>query len=208
LDNSQDQEFLPGATIWAVATYCRASGERLPERVMAARRFYGNRFREYPTWGCSWLAQGWGAVHDLTGDPDDATIAFEVADWVSERQLEKNGAFLEELSRDEPSFNTGFVAEGVAAAWRAAIDQQDYERAERYGECWRRAAAFMRTLALESTDVFPFQRPDLALGGIRCTVSRGDIRIDQASHWLHALVEGYAEQTRGVKTPELTAARN
>jgi orotate phosphoribosyltransferase len=194
LDNPTDQEFLPGAAVWAMATYCKASGERLPESIRAARRFYGNRFREYPTWGCSWLAQGWGAVHDLTGDRDDASIAFSVADWVAERQLEKNGAFLEELSPDEPSFNTGFVAEGVAAAWRAALVQHDEARAGRYGECWRKACTFMRSLTLEQTDVFPFRRPELAIGGVRCTVSRGDIRIDQASHVLHALVEGYQNQ--------------
>jgi hypothetical protein len=70
-------------------------------------------------------AQGWGAVHDLTNDPEDAQIAFAAADWVISQQLERNGACLEDMSPDEPSFNTGFIAEGVAGAWRAAVAQND-----------------------------------------------------------------------------------
>lgn len=189
-DNHQDQEFLPGAVIWALATYCRVTKTNLPPAFAAARRFYGNRFCEHPTWGCSWLAQGWAAVHDLTADREDAEIAFAAADWVREFQLEKNGAFLEDMSPDEPSFNAGFIAEGVAGAWRAALAQNETERARRYSDCWREALGFVRTLTLEETDVFPFAVPERALGGVRCTISRSGIRIDQVSHALHALVEG------------------
>jgi AMMECR1 domain-containing protein/orotate phosphoribosyltransferase len=190
LDNPQDQEYLPGAAVWALATDCRVTDTRLPAALTAARHFYGNRFREYPTWGCSWLAQGWSAVHDLTGDGEDAALAFAAADWVAERQLEKNGAFLEDLSPDEPSFNAGFMAEGVAGAWRTAIRRNEAERVTRYEQCWRRAAEFLTTLTLEDTDVFPFRLPENAVGGVRCTVSRAGIRTDQVSHGLHALVEG------------------
>lgn len=191
LDNPQDHEFLPGAAVWAIATYCRATDAPLPNVLRAARRFYGHRFREHPTWGCSWLAQGWAAVGDLTRDVHDVEIAYAAADWVAERQLEKNGAFLEDLSPDEPSFNTGFVAEGVAGAWRAALVHNDKQRATRYDRCWRKAAGYVRTLLLEETDVFPFQTSGKAIGGVRCTMSRAGVRIDQVSHALHALVEGY-----------------
>jgi hypothetical protein len=29
-----------------------------------------------------------------------------------------------------------------------------------------------------------------AIGGVRCMLTRSDIRIDQVSHWLHALLLG------------------
>jgi orotate phosphoribosyltransferase/AMMECR1 domain-containing protein len=190
LDNPQDQEFLPGAAVWAIATWCRHAGVRLPAALAAARRFYGQRLLEHPTWGCSWLAQGWAAVHDLTRAREDAELAFAAADWALDRQLEKNGAFLEDLSPDEPSFNTGFVAEGVAAAWRAAVEQDDDARAARYQQSWRMAAGFVSTLTLGPADVFPFATPERAVGGVRCTLSRSDIRVDQVSHALHALVDG------------------
>jgi orotate phosphoribosyltransferase/AMMECR1 domain-containing protein len=203
LEIPQDQEFLPGAAVWALASYCRATKTPLPGALRAARRFYEHRFREYPTWGSPWLAQGWAAVFDLTNDAEDAEMPYLAADWVAERQLEKNGAFLEDLSPDEPSFNSGFVAEGVAGAWRVALVLKDDERAQRYEHCWRKAIGHVRTLLLEGGDVFPFRAPGKAVGGIRCTASRGDIRIDQVSHALHALVEGYRnlDAARGAISP-------
>ncbi len=191
-DNPQDQEFLPGAAVWALAAWSRATGQALPDAVAAARRHYGGRFAEQPGWGSPWLAQGWAAAHDLTDDPQDAGLVFQVADWLVERQLDASGAFLEELSANEPSFNTGFVAEGVAAAWRTALRRKDRTRAARYESSWRRAMGFIRTLTLQPGDGFAFRRPGEAVGGVRCTLSRGDIRIDQVSHALHAHEEGQA----------------
>ena len=61
--------------------------------------------------------------------PAIADHVFEVVDWAIDRQLTKNGAFLEDLSEKEPSFNTGFMAEGVAAAWAIALRVGDDARA-------------------------------------------------------------------------------
>jgi orotate phosphoribosyltransferase/AMMECR1 domain-containing protein len=192
LDNPQDQEFLPGAAVWALCAWSRATGAPLPPNLAAARRHYGGRFDDCPGWGSPWLAQGWGALHQLSADPKDAALVFRVADWLCERQLNANGAFLEELSLNEPSFNTGFVAEGIAAAWRTALACRDTKRCARYETSWRRALGFVRTLTLQPGDGFAFPSPELAVGGVRCTLSRGDIRIDQVSHSLHALVDGRA----------------
>jgi len=190
-DNPQDQEFLPGAAVWAIGLHSRAVGASLPDVLGSARRFYGHRLSEHPTWGASWLAQGWAAVHDVSLDSQAADLACAAADWLMAGQLEKNGAFLETLSPDEPSFNTGFMAEGIAGAWRTAAARGDTHRANKYADSWRRAVGFMRTLMLDELSVFPFRAPDKAVGGVRCTISRSGIRVDQVSHTLHALVEGW-----------------
>jgi len=205
MDNPQDQEFLPGAAVWALAAWSQATGAGLPDTLAAARRTYGNRFAEHPGWGSPWLAQGWAAVHDLTGDVRDADLVFRVADWLIERQLDASGAFLEELSLNEPSFNTGFVAEGIAGAWRTALRRKDLARAARYEASWRRAMGFVRTLTLQPGDGFAFPQPDRATGGVRCTLSRGDIRIDQVSHALHALVDGERSLGRAAQRAFTTA---
>jgi orotate phosphoribosyltransferase/AMMECR1 domain-containing protein len=197
LDNAQDQEFLPGAAVWAIGSHCRSLGTALPGTLGSARRFYGHRFSEHPTWGASWLAQGWATVHDVAADSEAADLAYAAADWLMAGQLEKSGAFLETLSPDEPSFNTGFMAEGIAGAWRTAIARGDADRANRYADSWRRAIGFMRTLMLDEVSVFPFRAPDKAAGGVRCTISRSGIRVDQVSHTLHALVEGWHMVKRG-----------
>ena len=190
LGMQNDHDYLPGALVWALALFCRASGTPLPQRLADVRRFYGNRFREYPTWGSPWLAQGWSAVHDITGDPADAEVCFAAASWACERQLEHSGAFLETMSPDEPSFNAGFIAEGIAGAWRAAVKRSEHDRVRTYEHCWTRAAEFLTTLTLHQDDVFPFRHPHRAVGGIRCTVSRSGISESKVSHALHALVEG------------------
>ena len=191
LGNPQDQDFLPGAVVWAIGLHSHSASAALPQMLNSARRFYRQRLSEHPTWGASWLAQGWSALHDLTADQEAAEVAYAAADWLTTGQLVKNGAFLETLSPDEPSFNTGFIAEGIAGAWRTAKKRGEADLAKRYADSWRRAIGFMRTLMLDDASVFPFRAPDKAVGGVRCMMSRSGIRIDQVSHTLHALVEGW-----------------
>ena len=130
------------------------------------------------------------AVHRITADPAPARLAFAATDWSIERQLASTGAFLEDLSPDEPSFNTGFIAEGVAASWVIALRIGDAERAARYAASWRDAMRFITRLIVFPEDVFAMRARSSVVGGVRCVQSRSDIRIDQVSHCLHALVEG------------------
>ena len=55
---------------------------------------------------------------------------------------------------------------------------------------WLEAMQFMTTLIIYPEDVFAMRAGDLAVGGVRCMLSRSDIRIDQVSHCLSALVAG------------------
>ncbi|MGC2661498.1 MAG: AMMECR1 domain-containing protein [Bryobacteraceae bacterium] len=190
LEYPDDQDYLPGGVLWALGEYCRATGSPPPVTATHAE-FYRRRFSAIPNWGMAgWQPQGWRAIYDLTGDPAQAELAFECADWAIEQQLEKNGAFLEDLSPDEPSFDTGFIAEGIAAAWAIASDRGDHCRAARYEQSWRDAMRFMQTLLIYPGDNFGMAAGDVAIGGVRCMLSRSDIRIDQVSHWLSALVSG------------------
>ncbi|MBV8968192.1 MAG: hypothetical protein JO331_03925, partial [Verrucomicrobia bacterium] len=103
---------------------------------------------------------------------------------------------LEDLSPDEPSFNTGFISEGVAASWEMAIAVGDVERTARYAAAWSEAMRFMTNLIVFPEDVFALRAGTKAIGGVRCTLTRSDIRIDQVSHCLHALVTGaYLERS-------------
>jgi len=139
-----------------------------------------------------WQLQGWSAVHRHYRSDDQAGFVFELADWAIDRQLDTSGAFLEELSPDEPSFNTGFIAEGVAAAWSTAVLLGETNRATIYEASWRRANRFMRNLLIQPEDTFCFRDPDAAVGGVRLTPSRADVRADSVSHWLNGLVTGAA----------------
>ena len=61
----------------------------------------------------TYLDQGWAAVWGHQRREGQAAFVFEVADWAVDRQLDKSGAFLEDLSPQEPSSKTGSLAEGL-----------------------------------------------------------------------------------------------
>ncbi len=191
LDLPEDHDFLPGAVLAALGRVAAVDPSALPASVGTQIAWYAHRFAAYPSWGSAgWLPQGMEAVHRITADPAPARLAFAATDWSIERQLASTGAFLEDLSPDEPSFNTGFIAEGVAASWVIALRIGDAERAARYAASWRDAMQFITRLIVFPEDVFAMRARSSVVGGVRCVQSRSDIRIDQVSHCLHALVEG------------------
>jgi len=185
LDWPEDHEFLPGALLAALADF----GSVTEARAQIA--WYRHRFAAVPAWGqAGWLPQGMAALYRARPDPEAAALAFAAVDWALERQLTHSGAFLEDLSPDEPSFNTGFIAEGVAAAWEIALAAGDAARAARYGAAWAEAMRFITRLIVFPEDVFALRAGEAAVGGVRCTQTRSDIRIDQVSHCLQALTVG------------------
>jgi len=129
-------------------------------------------------------------VYHVTRDVGTAAFVFELMDWALRHQLDKNGAFLEDFSPDEPSFNTGFIAEGVAAAWSTAKSAGDEARAAQYEHSWRAALGFVSTLVIHHDDTFALQAGKRAVGGVRTSASRSSVRIDQVSHALNALACG------------------
>jgi orotate phosphoribosyltransferase len=191
LTEQQDAIFLPGAVLAALGTDPSLIAE-VPDaawrRALAVQRA---RFLALQSWGVvGWSAQGWNAVHRTSGDPDQASFVLQLADWAIDRQVRATGAFLEDLSLDEPSFNTGFIGEGVAAAWSVAARIGDGARVERYRESWLRGNAFMRRLQVLPADRFICADPGAALGGVRIVPSGPWIRADSVSHWLSALCTG------------------
>lgn len=187
----QDHDFLPGAALLAAAT---ADHNSLREKWLdTCLRWNRGRFRTLHSWGMAgWQPQAWAAVWRRTGRDDQASFVFEVADWAVDRQVAKTGAFLEDLAYDEPSFNTAFVAEAIAAAWRVATGCGDVERQRRYRRSWQQAMRFLHTLIVQPEDTFCMADPDRALGGVRTSITRSDIRIDAVSHTLQAFVAGAA----------------
>ena len=193
LDERVDNEFLPGAAIWALTT-ARAHRPQLALPQLApSLAFYRRRFAFLPSWGLAgWQMQAWGSAYALTGERAQAEFAFELADWALASQLAKNGAFLEDLCPDEPSFDTGFIAEGIAAAWSAAESAGETARAARYAASWSAAMDFLRRLIVYPEDTFCMPDGPRTVGGVRMSLTRPEIRIDAVSHCLHALLGGLA----------------
>jgi hypothetical protein len=192
LARPQDHDFLPGAALVAVAGATEARLTTLDlELAEACLLWHRGRFRLLRTWGMAgWQPQGWAAIWSLTRDSEQAAFVFEVADWAIDRQVLKTGAFLEDLAYTEPTFNTGFIAEAVAAAWLVAAELDAVEQVQRYRRSWQLAMGFLRTLVVDDQDTFCMADPQRALGGVRTSISRSDIRIDAVSHALRAFLAG------------------
>ncbi|HEY2195859.1 MAG TPA: hypothetical protein VGH76_26655 [Actinomycetospora sp.] len=105
-----------------------------------------------------------------------------------ERQFRADGSYLVDLGSRAPTVLTGFVAEGVGAAWRLAEDLGDRPRARRYADSHRAAMGFLDRLLVRREDTYWMADPDRALGGVRAALATADLRIDYTGHTLSALL--------------------
>jgi AMMECR1 domain-containing protein/orotate phosphoribosyltransferase len=186
-----DHDFLPGISILALSRYAaRAGSKGLLDALKTVLPWYSRRFRLAHPWGMvGWHPQAWAAAHALTGDPEQAALALEICDWALPWQHEKSGAFLCDLLPEGFSFHTGFIAEGVAEAWKLAARLNDFERVDRYRRATTEALRFMNQIILRPEDGFCLAEPDRAVGGVRAAVFLSEVRVDFVSHTLLALVK-------------------
>ena len=191
---ASEHDFLPGAALLAVAHYAAARGhESIVKDLSPQLEWYRRRFRLLHPWGMvGWQTQAWAAIHALTEDPEHAAFVFEMADYAVDRQQERTGAFVTELSPTGPSFHAAFLAEGMAAAWALARRTGDAARATRYAHSCHEALRFMTKLMLYPEDGFCLHDPGRAIGGVRCSLITSSVRIDFVSHTLMAFVRSLA----------------
>jgi orotate phosphoribosyltransferase/AMMECR1 domain-containing protein len=191
---ASEHDFLPGVALLALAQYAAARGDAsLAATLSPQLEWYRRRFRLLHPWGMAgWQTQAWSAIHALTNDPDMAAFVFEMADWAADRQQERTGAFVTELSSTGPSFHAAFLAEGMAAAWAAAQRTGDTARAARYAHSCREALRFMTRLIVYPEDGFCLHDPKRAIGGVRCSLITSYVRIDFVSHTLMAFLRTLA----------------
>jgi AMMECR1 domain-containing protein/orotate phosphoribosyltransferase len=198
-----DHDYLPGAVLLALALYAQASGDRRPlARVADCLRWYRRRFRLFPTWGMAgWHPQAWAALHETSGDREHADLALEIADWALPRQHEKTGSFLCDLEPAGFTFHTGFLCEGMAAAWKVARSLGDAERTERSRRSCEEGLRFMNRLILREDDAFCLAEPSAAVGGVRAALYLSEVRIDYVSHTLFALLGAEAQRAEQLVDP-------
>ena len=199
---ASEHDFLPGVALLALSQY--ASGRRdvsLLPTLAPQLDWYRRRFRLLHPWGMvGWQTQAWAAVHAQTGDPEQAALVFEIADWALDWQHERSGAFITDLSPTGPSFHTAFLAEGIAAAWELALRTGDTARAARYAHCCAEALRFMTKLIIYPEDSFCMHDPARSVGGVRCSLITSNVRIDFVSHTLMALARSLEQLRAGAGT--------
>jgi hypothetical protein len=187
------QDFVPGQVMLALAALERAglvvTGA---ERLALSFRFYRHRFRHLHKSRAGqlcWLTQAFSAWWRLAPRAELAASVFEMIDWALDSQLSAGG-FLCELQSDPPGCSTAVMLEGVAAAHGVARATGDFERSSRYLDSYRRGMAFLGRLVYRKEDVHLLPNPHWALGGIRYTPYRSEVRTDFVQHALNAVLDG------------------
>jgi hypothetical protein len=191
---ASEHDFLPGVALLGLARYAAKKRDAsLVKKLAPQLDWYRRRFRLLQPWGMvGWHTQAWNAIHKLTGEAEQASFVFEMADWAADWQQERTGAFITDLSPTGPSFHTGFLAEGMAAAWELAARTGDSARAARYAHSCHEALRFMEKLIIYPEDGFCLHDPKRAAGGVRCSLITSHVRIDFVSHTLIAFVRSLA----------------
>ena len=103
-------------------------------------------------------------------------------------QSEKTGAFLNDHQHDTPGSTTALYLEALAAGIELAAGLRERARQQRYMDAYARGIAFLDTLVYQERDVPLLPNPRLALGGVRKSVVRSEIRVGSVQHALAALL--------------------
>jgi len=185
------QDYFPGQVLLALAAaHCAGYCSLDEDKLLRAFKYYRHRFRYRRDFGqVSWMMQGFAAWWKATGDRHFADFAFEIGDWVLEYQQEKTGAFINSHQQDTPGYTTALYLEGIAAAVHLADRIGDSQRQRRYAESLRRGFGFLDRLVIQPRDASVLPNPEFAIGGLRQSLYRSEVRVDFVQHCLAAILE-------------------
>jgi orotate phosphoribosyltransferase/AMMECR1 domain-containing protein len=199
------QDYAPGQLLLALAG-AAVAGVTETDRVSLGRafRYYRHRFRYRRHFGqVSWLMQAFarwsrargdasqigGHTSGTTGDASFAEFVFEIGDWLLGYQQMKTGGFINDHQPDAPGYTTALYLEGIAAAYKLADSHGDAARRARYLDSVARGFHFLDRLVIQQRDARVLPNPMLALGGLRQSVNRSEVRVDFVQHSLSAILE-------------------
>ncbi|HKR01710.1 MAG TPA: AMMECR1 domain-containing protein [Pyrinomonadaceae bacterium] len=184
------QDYFPGQVLLALAACCAAGQATVDEeKLHNAFRYYRHRYRYRRNFGqVSWLMQAFPRWWHVTRDSSMAQFVFEIGDWVLGYQQEKTGGFINDHQPDAPGYTTALYLEGIADAHKLASALGDAERERSYLEAFERGFRFLDRLIIQPRDASLLPNPALALGGLRQSIHRSEIRVDFVQHSLAAIL--------------------
>ncbi len=191
-DPEELQNYVPGQVLLALAA-AAAHGLLAVDtpRIQRAFRYYRHRFRHKRDFGqVSWMTLAAAAWLRVTGQEGLAELVFEVADFITQFQQKKSGAFISDHQPDTPGYTTAVYLEAIAAAYHVARGFSP-ARAARYDDVWHEGFNFLDRLIVQQRDFSVLPNGDYALGGVRENLYSSHIRIDFVQHSLAAIVERY-----------------
>lgn len=184
------QDFFPGQALLALAgATARGFASTGRERLALAFRFYRHRFRHRQHFGqVSWMAQAFAAWSRLLGWREAAEFVAEIAALALDHQHD-DGSFSSPLQPEGPGYTSALFLEAVTVAAALARDRSEAEAARRLDEALRRGIAFLGRLTLQPEHAPLLPNPQWAIGGVRHSELRDEVRLDFVQHSLSVLLE-------------------
>jgi hypothetical protein len=198
--------FYPGETLllWSWV-YLDNKDPELLKRFMQSFEYYSKWHKEVlrkPSF-TPWHTQAYYNVWSVTKDEGLRDFVFEMNDWlVSEMALWEDFVYRDERGRffsrkrEKDKFgpphasSTGVYLEGLIDAYRMAKEVGDKERAERYRLAMARGLRSMMQLQfVDDVDMYYVTNRDMTRGGIRTSVFRSEIRVDNVQHPLMGIIK-------------------
>jgi len=184
------QDYFPGQLLLALACAAKADPSSIDrERLVKSFQYYRHRFLYRRHFGqVSWFLQAFSAWWLVTRDKAFAEMVFGIADWLLDYQQLKTGGFINDHQSDSPGFTTAVYLEGIAAAVPVANLLKEGARAANYLNSFTRGFEFLDRLIIQPRDESMLPNIDWALGGLRQSLNRSEIRIDFVQHSLSAIL--------------------
>ncbi|MDT5063142.1 MAG: hypothetical protein QOH63_3601 [Acidobacteriota bacterium] len=185
------QDYSPGQVLLALGAAAVAGQTEMDEdRLLRAFRYYRHRFRYQRHFGqVSWLMQAFAEWWRITEDASMAEFVFEIGDWILGYQQEKTGGFINDHQPDAPGYTTTLYLEGVASALKLARSIDDAERHRKYLNAVAHGYRFLDRLIIQPRDACLLPNPAMAVGGLRQSIHRSEVRVDFVQHSLSAILE-------------------
>lgn len=197
--------YFPGeALVYLAVVYDETRDPELLAKIMASFRYYRDwhlktENRSPPF--VPWHTQAYYTVWTSTKDPELAAFIFKMNDWlIDSMQMWEHadypdaaGQFFNPRRRQwgrENASSTGVYIEGIADAYALAKSIGDERRRELYARSLSRALLHLYHLqVVDEVDTFYMPRAERAVGGIRTSMYRDFIRVDNVQHNLMGIMK-------------------
>lgn len=202
IDRNDNQNFYPGEALlfWA-SFYAVEKDEALLARCVLSFEYYRewHRRNRNPAF-IPWHSQAYALLYQHTRQPELKDFVFEMNDWLLPMQQWDDARYPDLKGRfydpRHPEYgpphasSTGVYLEGLADAYRLAIETGDVARANRYRRViWRGLRSIRQLQLLDDVDMFYISKRDRVRGGVRTEVYDNTIRVDNVQHCLMALLK-------------------
>ena len=197
-----NRNFYPGeALLFLVHRYIREQDPDLFAKILLSFGHYRqwHRANRNPAF-IPWHTRAYGLLFQHSHYQPLRDFVFEMNDWLLALQ-QRDGAPSADLrgrfyDPAHPEYGpphasaTGVYLEGLAMAYRLALEADDDARAGRYRQALREGIRNLRQLQfLDEVDGFYLQQPEAVRGAVRTEVYDNTVRIDNVQHGLMALLD-------------------